>query len=550
MSEIDSSASVIDVKDNRFLTQSIYEMEVFVLPNEGRPVGPEESLAEQAVLELISESTETWNAEATGELAPYVVQDIEVRPSEKWTSSKSIYEMQSFQLHATSGSGTVNNGSEQTVQYPRLEPNYGFDGSRDPRAITLDMTTGAPDPQIGNLVGNYRIFDVIGRGNMAIVYKACHLQTGAVVAAKTYKPSSEPAQIQRFAREVETHAKLSHENIVHFIDCVIGTDNRQYLIMENVKGLSLQAVLDTHGPVENPANIWSIFSQICDALSHAHERGVIHRDLKPGNVILSKKQGQELQVKLADFGIAHDESDLARLTQEGSSIGSPLYMSPEQCQGYDLTPRSDVYSLGILMTETISGVCPYRGKSIMSIIRAHCNPMTKPVPLSSLCPQLPGVEQLQEILFRALETEPENRFQSVKELKHALAKWYRQVSSSPQVTQDCIKPCAQTQGNIEEPAAQPQSIKRRINEPAVTDIRTATTPATTFASTPATTPATTQKDARILPGKRWLFVALIIFILSNVITALAVFNWIKTEHPLSPASQSGSEEVSPIDRSK
>lgn len=493
------------IKDKRFLKQSVYEMEAFVLPNERRRkkrLSTEDGGSDlvDAAQEIISESGKSSRSVS-----------IDSPDNAQRAATQSIYEMQPFVISGEFAA-QVNTTGFTGPQVPK--PN--FEGGSDilipedqpPRVVsggnqaTLELSTGLPDQRIGIHVGQYEIVDVIGRGNMAVVYKARHTHTGEIVALKTHKSDADKSQKVRFAREIETHARLAHTNIVQFIHALDGPDGQKYLAIENVRGLSLQAVLETHGPIQHPLNIWSIFSQICDALDHAHGRGIIHRDLKPGNVILSKKSGERIQVKLADFGIAHDETELARLTQEGSSIGSPLYMSPEQCQGFDLTPRSDVYSLGILMTEIVSGVCPYRGKSIMSIIRAHCNPMTRPEPLSTICPDLPCVEELESILGKALETEEDRRFKSVQELKGAISDWF----------DNCCK-AASGERPIMVRRAQVESDKGTTGD--------ATVPA-------SSTPEVSLKAAGSPPAARsmsktWIVILILLFIISNAVTAYFVF---------------------------
>ena len=287
------------------------------------------------------------------------------------------------------------------------------------------------DPMVGKLLANkYGILELIGRGAMSTVYKVESFSDGQVYAAKMCKYGANKEERARFEREMETHAKLSHPAIVQFIETVEWS-GRKFIVMENIKGISLLDVIEIHGPISQAENIWHIMIQICDALEHAHKRGVIHRDLKAGNVILAKKEDEEMQVKVLDFGIARvDTEDSQRLTRDGEAVGSPHYMSPEQCQALELDSSSDIYSLGVLGYELVTGKFPYSGRSIIEVMKCHVDPSIKPRSIRDLANQVPKIELLERILFKALESEKVLRFETAQDFKKALNYWIEQVRAT------------------------------------------------------------------------------------------------------------------------
>ncbi len=287
------------------------------------------------------------------------------------------------------------------------------------------------DPLVGSVLAHsYEILDVIGQGGMAIVYRAKQIATGRLVAIKTLR-SQNPPDILRFSQEIKTHSQLDHKNVVRFIDSV-RERGQLFLVMERVRGISLEEILRTFGKLDEPDNIVDILSQILDALEYAHSGGLIHRDLKTGNVILIKEQDEALVVKILDFGIAKIQGDLQRLTHVGQALGSPIYMSPEQCTGKALTTKSDLYSLGVVAYETVTGTPPYSKGTLINVMAAHCNENIKPQPLSEMAPHLPKNKMLDQILQKALQTPAEKRWQSAVEFKTALQFWLKSIQNNAQ----------------------------------------------------------------------------------------------------------------------
>ena len=191
--------------------------------------------------------------------------------------------------------------------------------------------------------------------------------------------------------------------------------------MELIEGQTLRAEIGKNNGLP-PRQFFDIFDQICDALEHAHKRGVIHRDIKPSNILLMKSDVRENFVKLVDFGIAKvvASQDLGEqeLTQTGDIVGSPLYMSPEQCVGDELDARTDIYSLGCVMYEAIAGSPPFMAPNAVKTIFKHVN--VKPDPVSVTNPKIAIPPQLEQIIFKTLEKKPQDRFATMEDLKVAL----------------------------------------------------------------------------------------------------------------------------------
>jgi eukaryotic-like serine/threonine-protein kinase len=286
----------------------------------------------------------------------------------------------------------------------------------------------AQDPLIGqSLTEDYLILDRLGAGGMAIVYKAKHLKTDRIVAVKTLR-ERDPAIMERFFREVQTLSKLKHKNIVEALDCVRTDAHHTFLVMEYLEGVTLESLIRSEGRVEKAEDIAALLTQICNALEHAHQQRIIHRDLKPANIVMMVDDSG-ITAKVLDFGIAKLQDDLQKLTSEGQALGSPLYMSPEQCMGHEITPASDVYSLGILAYQLITGELPYRSARMLEIMSAHCSPDIWPDSIMEARPDLPGVTQLHQIIFKALSTKIPDRFQSASEFEKAISFWIQSTRS-------------------------------------------------------------------------------------------------------------------------
>jgi serine/threonine protein kinase len=283
------------------------------------------------------------------------------------------------------------------------------------------------DPLIGAIIEEaYEIVGTLGKGGMAIVYLARQITTDSLVAMKAMKVNS-AEDIMRFGREIRSHSRLRHRNIVQYMEFIATSTGEFFLVMERIKGLNLLDIIRSIGRIDGPANIASIMLQSCDALAYAHGNGVIHRDLKTSNVVLVKEgDSDEIVVKILDFGIAHMEGE-ERITFSGRAIGSPMYMSPEQCAAKTLGPRSDLYSMGVVAYEMFTGKPPYHKGSVRDIMYAHCTTDVTPKPMSELVPHIPGIKILDQIVLKALQTDPALRWDSAVQMKEAFEFWYQTV---------------------------------------------------------------------------------------------------------------------------
>jgi serine/threonine-protein kinase len=264
----------------------------------------------------------------------------------------------------------------------------------------------ANDPLIGSTIGGkYRIYAKLGSGGMGAVYRAQRTIIGDDVAIKIlHFNQNESPEAERFRREAQAAARLKHAHAVSIFDFGISDDGRQYLVMELVEGESLRQLIKRQGRL-SPAFAAEIISQVCAALDEAHRHNIVHRDIKPDNIIVDLR-GSKPEVTVLDFGIAKLRGDSATtLTQTGSVLGTPHYMSPEQCLGEELDGRSDIYSLGIVLYELLTGVVPFNAPISTAVVVQHVN--QAPPALRGLNPAIPW--PVERAVLHALEKKPEAR---------------------------------------------------------------------------------------------------------------------------------------------
>ncbi len=269
------------------------------------------------------------------------------------------------------------------------------------------------DPFVGQIIGeHYVILSLIGTGALGAVYKANHKLLKKFVAIKFLRQGRqlEPNALIRFQREAQAAIGLTHQNIAGVQEFGIH-DNMPYLVMELVEGDSLRKIISSEGALDQIRAL-KILKQLLQALSHAHNQGVIHRDVKPENIIVSRKTSGIEEVKLIDFGIAKvlEDPESIDITKSGEVFGTPYYMSPEQCRGMSVNNRTDIYSAGCVAYEMLSGSPPFVGDAAINVILQHVNNAPKLLPVSG---QTTGLER---VIDRALAKDANNRYGSANEM--------------------------------------------------------------------------------------------------------------------------------------
>ncbi|MBI3650589.1 MAG: SUMF1/EgtB/PvdO family nonheme iron enzyme [Acidobacteria bacterium] len=303
-------------------------------------------------------------------------------------------------------------------QAPTPAPHPHFDtvsAGSVPNAQSSATNRAAPlqtETLIGATIdGKYRVQYLIGRGGMGSVYRATRLLIGDAVAVKILHKEqvSDTQAVERFRREAQAAARLKHPNAVTLYDFGVSNDGLIYLVMEIVEGENLRTIIQQQGPL-TPSASAEIITQVCAALDEAHQQHIVHRDLKPDNIVVSYVTNG-LRVKVLDFGIAKMR-DLAsaagNLTQVGAVMGTPHYMSPEQCMGEELDHRSDIYSVGIVLYEMLSGMVPFNSPASTAVVIQHVT--QPPPPLRSLNPSIPTA--IEAVVHHALQKKREDRPQS------------------------------------------------------------------------------------------------------------------------------------------
>lgn len=282
------------------------------------------------------------------------------------------------------------------------------------------------DPYVGRRIADkYQVLSVLGTGGMGVVYLARHetMQTNVAIKMLRAQFAGDQTSVKRFTQEARAAGRLHHQNVITTYDHGFTPQGQPYIVMDCLQGKSLaDEIKKLKGlPVDR---VLHIFMQACDALDHAHKQGVIHRDLKPGNIMLINYEDDDDFVKVVDFGVAkimpmNDQNIEAQtLTQAGEVCGSPVYMSPEQCVGQPLDRRADIYSMGIVLFEALTGRLPLIGKNMVETMHKHLN--EAPPTFQQVRPDLYIPERVEAVVRKALSKKPEERHQTMAALRQDL----------------------------------------------------------------------------------------------------------------------------------
>jgi eukaryotic-like serine/threonine-protein kinase len=285
----------------------------------------------------------------------------------------------------------------------------------------------ANDPLPGTQLGEYVVEKAVAWGGMGIVYRAVHPLIGRKVAIKVLRPSfaADPEQMSRFLKEARAVAAIQHRGVIDIIGFgqIPDPDGRQYMVMEFLEGESLEAAMERERPM-SAVRALGLVDEILDALSASHKAGVIHRDLKPANVYINKQSNGARYVKLVDFGLARvaDVAELDRLSGRASMMaGTPQYVSPEQAKGLAATPRTDLYCLGVMLFEMVTGRLPFTGEGVLDLLNAHVNEV--PPRAVTLVDGIP--DAVDEFIARLLAKKPEVRPASAEQARQTVQRLMR-----------------------------------------------------------------------------------------------------------------------------
>lgn len=324
------------------------------------------------------------------------------------------------------------------------------------KLVSRHQQSEKSDPLIGlTIAEKYRIDHLIGKGGMGAVYEGRHLMLDRPVAIKVLHKnmSMDEKAAARFIREAKAAAKIEHPNAVTIHDFGVLADGSAYLVMEFIKGDSLRHYLMVHGKVDLERAVdW--ISQVCSVVEVAHKHGIIHRDLKPENVMLKQSPDGSVMVKVVDFGLAKLTSSMeggGHLTQTGEVMGTPHYMAPEYYEGENIDHRADIYAIGIIFYEMLTGITPFSG-TMQSIIGGHLFKDPRP-----LFEAVPGVDQrINDVVLKALKKKKDERTANASEFAQSLRQAYQAIVTGQAISQPVPQPPQPTVQAEPPPALAPQ----------------------------------------------------------------------------------------------
>lgn len=342
-------------------------------------------------------------------------------------------------MHLVAGTVRISSGAPDLHRARVAEP---AELDRSPTALARER-----DALIGStLVERYLVEAELGRGGMGTVYRARHVVLDKPVALKILHAeiADDGESRERFLREARIAAAVKHEHLVDVSDFgeltrrelpELGSNRRPWFVLELLEGETLATKLDREGPLE-PREVARIFEQVARGLAAAHRAGAVHRDLKPDNVFLARTERGSV-VKVLDFGVARLLS-ASRLTRQGVVFGSPHYMSPEQAAGQEIDGRSDVYSIGVALYETLSGKLPFEADSTSGVLTKHV--FVEPDPIEAVVRDPVSLGELGAVVMRCLQKRPDARYQSADELAEALARAARGDRAPRAASHDAAAP--------------------------------------------------------------------------------------------------------------
>ncbi|AUX28592.1 MULTISPECIES: serine/threonine-protein kinase [Sorangium] len=355
------------------------------------------------------------------------------------------------------------------------------------------------DPLIGTIVGGrFRIVGVLGEGGMGRVYNGEQPMGTSVrkVAIKTLlsQHAKDPQVVARFMRECGTVSELEHPNTIKVYDFGQTNTGELYIAMELLTGQSLETALERGGALA-PERVDRILAQVCGSLQEAHEKGIVHRDLKPANIFLTRRAGEEDYVKVLDFGIAKRDERSAKaeqkLTQQGTVLGTPPYMSPEQFTGKELDARSDIYSLGVLAYEMLTGRLPFEADTPWAWATQHMT--AQPFPFETVPMGAAAPAKMKAAVMRALSKNREDRQQSAREFYEELT-----IGAGPRLSVLGTPP--RTQVGLEAPTSGTALMPSRSGQTQIGEPLFVAGPPTGPGKTVVPHHAATVMDQAALPG--------------------------------------------------
>jgi serine/threonine protein kinase len=289
----------------------------------------------------------------------------------------------------------------------------------------------AADPYLGKMVaGKFKIEKLLGQGGMGKVYLALNVALDQKVVLKVLLPEygQDPDTVKRFQHEGRAASRLRHPNVIQVMDFGAMEDGTLYMAMEFLPGKDLAHLIQNEFPLGD-RRIARIASQILAALTEAHAQNIIHRDLKPENVMIEQRRGDPDFVKVLDFGIAKITDAKTKLTAAGLVCGTPEYMSPEQAKGADLDPRSDLYSVGVIIYQMVTGLLPFESDTPVGFLMKHLT--EPPMPPSQRQPEVEVPAELEAFIMKALSKNADDRFASAEEMRDALLAAVPDAASAP-----------------------------------------------------------------------------------------------------------------------